>query len=68
MRWNPNLGLVEIRQSTMYTGDDVYIMAQHATQVYYLSYPSKEDVRLQGWDVVYKVSPHSKLPALINED
>jgi hypothetical protein len=31
MRRSPNLGLVEIRQSTVYIGEDVYIMAQHAT-------------------------------------
>jgi hypothetical protein len=67
-RQNQNVGLVEIRQSNVYEGDDVYIMAQHATQVYYLSYPCKQDKRLQGWDVVYKVSPHSKLPAPSNED
>jgi hypothetical protein len=68
VRRNSNLGLVEIRQSSVYQGDDVYIVAQQATQVYYLSYPCKTDKRLQGWDVVYKVSPHSKLPAPNNED
>ena len=52
----PNLGLVEIRQSSVLPGDDVYIVAQQATQVYYLSYPCQKDDRLKGWDVVYKVS------------
>jgi hypothetical protein len=36
--------------------------------VYYLSYPCKTDKRLQGWDVVYKVSPHGRLPVPNNED
>jgi hypothetical protein len=36
--------------------------------VYYLSYPCKTDERLQGWDVVYKVSPHGRLPVPNNED
>ena len=42
-------------------------MAQQATQVYYLSYPCQTDHRLRGWDVVYKVWPHDKLP-LPNND
>jgi hypothetical protein len=67
-RRTPNLGLVEIRQSSVLPGDDVYIVAQQATQVYYLSYPCQKDDRLKGWDVVYKVSPHGKLPVPNNED
>ena len=46
----------------------MYIVAQQATQVYYLSYPCQTDHRLRGWDVVYKVSPHGKLPLPNNED
>lgn len=68
VRRTPNLGLVEIRPSSVYSGDDVYIVAQQATQVYYLSYPCKTDERLKGWHVVYKVSPHGKLPVPNNED
>jgi len=52
----------------MYPGDDVYVVAQQATQVYYLSYPCQTDNRLKGWDIVYKVSPHGKLPVPNNED
>lgn len=66
-RENLAIGLVEIRQSSVYAGDDVYIVAQQATQVYYLSYPCKND-DLLGWDVVYKVSPHGRLPIPNNED
>ena len=43
-------------------------MAQQATQVYYLLYPCQTDENLKGWDVVYKVSPHGKLPIPNNED
>jgi hypothetical protein len=46
----------------------VYIVAQLATQVYYLPYPCKIDEHLNGWDVVYKVLPHGKLPVPNNED
>ena len=68
MRRTPNIGLVEIQQSSVYPGDDVYVVAQQATQVYYLSYPCQTDKRLKDWDVVYKVSPHGKLTVPNNED
>ena len=35
-RTHSNLGIVEIRQDSTLAGDDVYIVAQQATQVYYL--------------------------------
>jgi hypothetical protein len=39
MRWtHSNLGLVKIRQDFTLPGDGVSIVAQQATQVYYLSY------------------------------
>ena len=62
VRRTPNLGLVEVQRSSVYSGDDVYIVAQQATQVYYLSYPCQTDDHLIGWDVVYKISPHGILP------
>ena len=68
VRRTPNLGLVEIQQSSLCPGDDIYVVAQQATQVYYLSYLCQTVENLKGWDVVYKVSPHSKLPILNNED
>ena len=52
----------------MYPGDDVYVVAQQTTQVYYLSYMCQTVENLKGWDVVYKVSPHGKLPIPNNED
>ena len=68
IRRTPNLGLVKIRQSSVLPGDDVYIVAQQATQVYYLSYLCQTNDRIKGWDVVYKVSPHDKLPVPNNQD
>ena len=67
VRQTLNLGLVEVQQASVYPGDDVYIVAQQATQVYYLSYPCQTDNHLKSWDVVYKVSPHGKLPVPNNE-
>jgi hypothetical protein len=52
----------------VYPGHDVYIVAQQTTQVYYLSYPCKKDKPLRGWDVVYKVLPHGKLPTPNDKD
>jgi hypothetical protein len=63
----PNVGMVEIRPDSVYPGSDVYVVAQQATQVYYLSY-AKKDERLTGWYVVNKVMPHGKLPLPNNED
>jgi hypothetical protein len=63
-----NLGIVEIRQDSTLPGDDVYIMAQQATQVYYLPYACQTKEHLKGWDVVYKVSPHDRLPVPNDED
>ena len=63
-----NFGLVKIRRDSTLPGDDFYIMAQQATQVYYLPYAGQTKEHLKAWDVVYKVSPHSKLPAPNNED
>lgn len=68
VRRTPNLGLVEIQRSSVYAGDDVYIVAQQATQVYYIPYPCQIDENLIGWDVVYKVRPHAKLPVPIDAD
>ena len=67
VRRTPNLGLVEVQQASVYPGDDVYIVAQQDTQLYYLSYPCQIDNRLKGWDVVYKVSSYGKLHVPNNE-
>ena len=63
-----NLGLVEIRQDSVLPGDDVYIVAQQAIQVYYLPYACQTKDHLKGWYVVHKVSPHGKVPVPNDED
>jgi hypothetical protein len=63
-----NLGIVEIRQDSTLPGDNVYIVAQQSTQVYYLPYACQTKEHLKGWDVVYKVSPHGRLPVPNDED
>jgi hypothetical protein len=63
-----NLGLVEIRQDSVFPGDDVYIVAQPAIQVYYLPYACQNKEHLKGWYVVHKVSPHGKVPVPNDED
>jgi hypothetical protein len=67
-RKNPKLGIVETRQDSLYLGDDVYIVAQQARQVYYCPYANTTDTRLQGWYIVHKVSPHGKLPRPNDDD
>ncbi|KAK1663394.1 hypothetical protein QYE76_051553 [Lolium multiflorum] len=67
MRSTPSIGLVEVRPSTTYSGADVYIVAHQAKQVYYLSYPCQNE-ELMGWEVVFQVSPHGKLPIPSDDD
>jgi hypothetical protein len=62
-----NLGIVEIRQDSTLLGDDVYIVAQQGTQVYYPPYACQTKEHLKGWDVAYKVLLHGKLHVPNNE-
>ena len=52
----------------MLTGDDVYIVAQQARQVYYLPYMCQTIMDLKGWYIVHKVSPHGKVPVPNDKD
>jgi hypothetical protein len=63
-----NLGIFEIRQDSTLPREDVHIVAQHATQVYYLPYACQTKKHLKVWYVVYTVSPHGKLPVPNDED
>jgi hypothetical protein len=67
-RRDSGVGLVEINREKPLVCEDVYIVAQQATQVYYLPYPCKKVRNLRDYDVVYKVSPYGKLAMPIDED
>ena len=68
MKQKPEIGWVEVERSSVYAGDDVYILATQAFQVFYLPYPCKNPKkRLQGWDVVITVPTHNR-PPKPNED
>ena len=67
VKHTPSIGLVEVKPSTVYAGADLFIAATQATQVYYLPYPCQKEY-LKGWEVVFKVSPHGKLPDPNDDD
>ena len=67
-RTHEHIGLVEIKQSTHLDVPDVYIMAQQATQVFYLLWTCQSDPNLNGWDVVYEVPPRVSPPPPNEED
>jgi hypothetical protein len=68
VRRRPEIGLVEIERESVYAGDDVYILAHQAIQVFYLLYPCKTVKRLLGWDVVISVPPRNKVPTPNDDD
>ena len=67
-RAHEHVGLVEIRQDRKLSGDDVFIVAQQATQVFYLPYSRQSVKNLEGWYVVYDVPPHLRPPPPNEED
>jgi hypothetical protein len=67
-RRTPTMGLVEVRQDSVYPRSDVYIVTQHVVQVHYLPYACQSKDYLKGWEVVQKVTPHGKLPVPNDED
>ena len=66
-RSTKSIGLVEVRPSTTYRGFDVFIVAHQAKQVNYLPYPCQK-AELNGWEVVFQVSPHGNLPIPSEDD
>jgi hypothetical protein len=50
------------------TIDDVYVVAQQAIQVYYLPYACESKEHLKGWYIVYKTSPHGRVPVPNDDD
>ena len=69
VRRDPEIGLVEVERSSVYKGEDVYILATQAFQVFYLPYPCKNPTkRLQGWDVVMTVPSRNRPPPPNKDD
>jgi hypothetical protein len=68
VRRRPNIGLVEVKKASVLPGNVPFIVAQQATQVYYVPYPCKSAKSLVDWNVVYKVPPRTKLPTPSDED
>ena len=69
VRRKPKIGWVEVERSSVYTGDDVYILATQGFQVFYLPYACKNPKkRLQGWDVVITMPTHNRPPKPNEED
>lgn len=64
---SPSVGFFEVKPSTIYVVADLFIAATQTTQVYYMPYPWEREY-LKGWKVVFKVSPHTKLPDPNDED
>jgi hypothetical protein len=67
VRRSPNIGLVEVKKASILPGKEPFIVAQQATQVYYVPYPCKSTRSLVDWNVVYKLPPHIKLPTPSDE-
>src|SRR3954467_9008425 len=67
-RTHEHVGLVEIKQKNRLNVADVYIVAQQATQVFYLPWACQSVKNLEDWYVVYDVPPHGKLPAPNEEE
>jgi hypothetical protein len=69
VKQTPEIGLVEVERSSVYAGDDVYILATQNFQVFYLPYPCRNPKkRLQGWDVMIKVPTHNRPPKPDQDD
>jgi hypothetical protein len=61
-------GLVEVAHQTVNLGFEPFVVAQQATQVYYIPYPCKSVRTLTDWWVVYKVNAPSKLLVPSDQD
>jgi len=51
-------GMVEVKHANTLGGNDNFILAHQAEQVYYMPYPCE---KLNAWWVVYKVNPRERL-------
>ncbi|KAK1626362.1 hypothetical protein QYE76_000677 [Lolium multiflorum] len=69
VRRDPEIGLVEVERNSVYKGEDVYILATQAFQVFYLPYACRNPTkRLHGWDVVMTVPSRNRPPPPNKDD
>jgi hypothetical protein len=69
VRRDPEIGLGEVERSSVYKGEDVYILATQAFQVFYLPYACRNPTkRLHGWDVVMTVPSRIRPPPPNKDD
>ncbi|KAK1697913.1 hypothetical protein QYE76_014610 [Lolium multiflorum] len=68
VRRDPEIGLVEVERNSVYKGEDVYILATQAFQVFYLPYACNPTKRLHGWDVVMTVPSRNRPPPPNKDD
>jgi len=55
------LALVEVAHESCNPANEPFVLASQVKQVYYLPYPCKSDLNLNGWWVAHKVSPVANL-------
>ncbi|KAH6800555.1 hypothetical protein C2S52_001019, partial [Perilla frutescens var. hirtella] len=63
---NVNKLLVDLSQGRRYTGDDAFVLATQATQVFYCSYPSLNRSK-SNWLAVCKINARSNVDVPSNE-
>ena len=69
VRRDPEIGLVEVERNSIYKGEDVYILATQAFQVFYLPYACRNPTKhLHGWDVVMTVPSRTRPPPPNKDD
>jgi len=68
VRYTSRYGLVEVEHESVLPGYEPFVVAQQATQVYYIPYPCKSVRDLAKRWVVYKVRQPGKLPAPSDQD
>lgn len=65
IRRHPQYGIIEINVKEDYPKDEPFILAQHASQVFYLPYPSKKKDKI-NWRVVINIRPRSRIDQRYN--
>ena len=67
IRIHKEYGIVDIKQNARYPKFDPFIIAQHATQVYYVPYPGRTPSQM-NWRCVIKTRPRSRVDQANTEE